>query len=79
MSIWLNEAQATARQKIAMRVAATARPAGDAGVSTISNAAGKNAISSARACEEDLGNAAILLADFMEACLQSIKGGIPAT
>src|SRR5437867_3061964 len=59
-----------------MIVAATARPAGDAGVSTISSAAGRNATSSALARPDDLGNATIFLTDFMDARLQTIKVGV---
>src|SRR5712671_433595 len=59
-----------------MMVAATARPAGDAGVSTISSAAGKNAVSSDLARPADLGNATIFLTDFMDARLETIEVGI---
>ncbi len=46
ISIWPNTAQASARQNSAMRVRPMARPIGEGGASTISSAAGKNAISS---------------------------------
>src|SRR5436190_24267443 len=59
-----------------MMVAATARPAGDAGVSTISSAAGKNAVSSDLARPADLGNATIFLTDFMDARLETIEVGV---
>ena len=56
-----------------MMIAATARPAGDAGVSTISNAAGKKAFASELVRMDAVGNATIFLNDFMNACLQTIE------
>src|SRR5581483_2025179 len=76
MSMWPNEAHPTTKQNMAMIVAATTRPAGEAGVSTISNAAGKNAVSSALSRLRALGNGAADLANFMDPRLQTIQVGI---
>src|SRR5260370_6535087 len=59
-----------------MIVTATARPTGEAGVSTISSAAGKNAVSSALARPDNFGNATIFLTDFMDARLETIEIGV---
>src|SRR5262249_59609048 len=62
-----------------MMVAPTARPTGEAGVSRISNAAGRNSHSGLRRCggahSRDAGGAASFFAsaDFMEACLQPVQ------
>src|ERR1700716_3172785 len=63
-------------QNIAMIVTATARPAGDAGVSTISSAAGRNPTSSALARPDDFGNATTFLTDFMDARLETVEIGV---
>src|SRR6266404_3658581 len=79
MSICPRAVHANAKQNIAMIVMATALPAGEAGVSTISSAAGRNAVSSALARTLAFGNEMILLADFMDTCLKSIEHGVTAT
>src|SRR5262249_43788139 len=62
-----------------MMVAPTARPTGEAGVSRISSAAGRNSHSALRRCggahSRDAGGAASFFAsaDFMEACLQPVQ------
>src|SRR5262252_9918019 len=50
MSIWPKVAQASAITKKAISVPPRMRPSGDAGVSTISSAAGRNSSRSRRAC-----------------------------
>src|SRR3954470_18378657 len=79
MSICPNDAQTNARQNIAIIVIVTALPAGEAGVSTISSAAGRNAVCSGLARAFAVGNEMILSADFMDARLQSIERGITPT
>src|ERR1700722_2952882 len=78
MSIWPNEAHNSAKQNTAMTVAATARPAGDAGVSTTSSAAGRKATSAADLPAFLFGRNRIFLSDFMYACLQPIKHRVTA-
>src|SRR6202035_1224784 len=78
MSILPNEAHNSAKQNTAMTVAAIARPAGDAGVSTTSSAAGRKAISAADLPAFLLGKNRIFLSDFMNTCLQPIEHGVTA-
>src|SRR5207248_8728228 len=80
-----HQAQTSATQNSSAMAAATARPMGDGGVSTISSAAGRNANSSLRcgvrrngmirgagpACTDDSAN-------FMESSLQPMQGCIAA-
>ena len=68
------------RQNTAMSVAPIARPIGDGGVSTISSAAGRKAISSRCRRAGGLGKATTFfavwiasLADFMDTTLQSVE------
>src|SRR6266487_3008469 len=70
MSIFPRHAQAKAKQKRAMMVAAIARPIADGGISTTSSAAGKNASSSLVRRALPAGNGMIVrLPDFMDAGL----------
>jgi hypothetical protein len=69
MSTVLHDAQAKAMQKNRMTVAPIARPAGEAGVSTISSAAGRNSSSKSRRRTSGVWTTAMALSDFMEACL----------
>src|SRR5713226_4342983 len=80
ISICPKVAQASAKTKNRMMTAPMARPAGDAGVSTISSAAGRNS-SSVR--ERSRGTSAVVrvgsemsLADFMEADLGTVEHGV---
>src|SRR6266576_519074 len=74
MSTVPRQAQATARTKNAMTVAPIARPAGDAGVSTISSAAGRKASScSRRRRSRTLGKATTALDDFMDRTVQAVE------
>jgi hypothetical protein len=71
-----NEAHATAKQKTAMMLAPIARPIGDGGLSVISSAAGRNAISCSRrrAAAGVLGNWTMFrLADVMDPGLQIME------
>src|ERR1700761_1038122 len=69
-----SDAHASATQKTATMLAPIARPTGEAGVSVISSAAGKNAISASRRRISALGNATMfLLPDVMDACLQVMQ------
>src|ERR1051326_2964089 len=70
------DAHPTEQQKIAITVSATARPTGDAGVSTISSAAGRKAVSSALGLPESFGKETMFLANFMEARLQTMEIGV---
>src|SRR5581483_209829 len=79
MSMWPNEAHPTTKQNMAMIVAATTRPAGEAGVSTISNAAGKNAVSSALSRLRALGRGTVLSANFMDPRLETIQVGVTSS
>ena len=72
------DAQNSAAQKTAMIVAPIARPIGDAGVSAISSAAGKNASSYSRRRACCLGKSMTFLADVMNAGLHEMEFGIPA-
>src|ERR1700724_3800510 len=83
MSILPNAAQPSARQNRAMIVTPIARPVGEGGDSTISSAAGRNAISSRS--RRAFGNGTTLAdfvdSDFMnsnlvDATLQAVEGGI---
>src|SRR5262245_52183543 len=76
MSTSPSDAQARARPNSAMMVRPIARPIGDGGVSTISNAAGRNATSSRSRRLRALGNGMMALADFMEASLQAVERGV---
>src|SRR5438067_8553178 len=73
ISTVLNPAQASAKQKNAMITAPIARPTGEGGFSTISSAAGRNAVSYSprRACRS--GNGMIFLTDFMDSRLQVVQ------
>src|SRR5258708_22790658 len=79
MSTYARDAHRSAKQISAMIVAATPLPTGDAGVSTISSAAGRNAVSSALERALVFGNEMILLADFMDARLKPVERGVTAT
>src|SRR5215469_6116592 len=82
MSTFPRLAQASAAQNAANRVSAIARPIGDGGVSTISSAAGRNAIPSdgrRRRLEGTAGTptgARALPDDFMDARLQTVERGV---
>src|SRR6202048_1373595 len=82
MSILPNAAQPSARQNRAMIVTPIARPVGDGGDSTISSAAGRNAISS-RSRRARAGNGTTLAdfvdSDFMDPTLHAVEGGIAPT
>src|SRR5262249_23446946 len=78
MSILPNAAQASARQNMAMMVAPMARPIGEGGVSTTSSAAGRKASSSRSRRSRSFGNGITLLADFMDAGLHAVEGGVAA-
>src|ERR1700719_3972633 len=71
-------AQASAATKNRMMVPAMARPAGEAGVSMISSAAGRNSSSAPlRAGERGHGRMrALPSADFMDAGLQTVQRGV---
>src|ERR1700761_70755 len=76
MSTFASDAQAAEKQKTTAIEMATALPTGDAGVSTISSAAGKNALSSLLR----RGNAMIFLADFMNAShLEAVQIRVPTS
>src|ERR1700736_600663 len=86
MSILPNAAQPSARQNRAMIVTPIARPVGEGGDSTISSAAGRNAISS-RSRRARAGNGTTLAdfvdsdfvdSDFMDPTLPAVEGGIAA-
>src|SRR6202048_5288647 len=83
MSILPNAAQANARQNRAMIVTPIARPVGKGGDSTISSAAGRNAISSRSRRAGVFGNGTTLAdfmeSDFMDATLDAVEGGIAPT
>src|SRR5881397_3109719 len=71
-----NVAHSSAKQKTAMMLAPIARPIGDGGVSVISSAAGRNAISCSRrrAGAGGLGNGTMFrLADVMDTGLQIVE------
>jgi len=73
-----NDAHASAMQNTATMLAPIARPTGEGGVSAISSAAGRNAISASRRRTSALGNATtFLLAGIMDARLQVVEFGIP--
>src|SRR5215468_3416446 len=56
-----------------------ARPTGEGGVSTISSAAGRKASSSRRrSCRRSGKASTFFLADFMQATLEAVEGGIAA-
>src|ERR1700730_7513516 len=81
MSTWPSVAQAIAAAKNAMIVAAMARPAGEAGVSRISSAAGKSSSSTLRGLGprnattlSDLGSDSV-----MHSRLQTVKRRVAAT
>src|SRR2546423_3605828 len=83
MSILPNAAQPSARQNRAMIVTPIARPVGEGGVSTISSAAGRNAISSRsrRAFGNgttlaDFVDSDVMDSDLMDATLHAVEGGI---
>src|ERR1700738_4618016 len=85
MSILPNAAQPSARQNRAMMVTPIARPVGEGGDSTISSAAGRNAISSRSRRAAAFGNGTTLAdfvdsdfmdSDFMDATLHAVEGGI---
>src|ERR1019366_6728789 len=79
ISIWPNDAQASARQNSAMMVPPIAPASGGTGVSTISRAAGRKASSSA---PRSLGIRKKLVAasaNFMDACLQPVEGRVATT
>ena len=65
MSIVPQIAQAIARQKTLMMTTAIARPTGEGGVSTISKAAGRKAISRSRRRATGRGNTTTELVDFI--------------
>src|SRR5262249_8225684 len=79
-----NVAQPTAIVKNKMSVPAMARPIGDAGVSRISSAAGKNSNSAPRLCGaahsrgRERPASRFASADFMEACLQPVERRVAA-
>src|SRR5919201_3392490 len=77
MSILPKYAQASATQnRVAMRMA-IARPIGDAGVSTISSAAGRNASSSfLRRSLGRVNGTTTFLANFLDSTLQAIDRGV---
>src|SRR6476469_1066653 len=75
MSTSPRQAQPIARQTAAAIVAATARPIGDGGVSTISSAAGRKAISSPREPARSQGGT-MRSANVMNACLHAEERGI---
>src|SRR5436190_21025727 len=84
MSIVPHQAQMSAAQNNMMSEAPIARPIGDGGVSTISNAAARNASSWARlpvsrveGTGVELRNG-LSLSDFMEPCLQAMQRCIAA-
>src|ERR1700730_10610216 len=83
MSILPNAAQPSARQNRAMIVTPIARPVGEGGDSTISSAAGRNAISSRSRRAGVFGNGTTLAdfmeSDFMDATLHAVEGGIAPT
>src|SRR6266852_2033849 len=73
MSTLPNDAHTSAMQKTVMMLAPMARPIGDGGVSVISSAAGRNAISCSRRRTSALGNGTMFrLADVMDAGLQIV-------
>ena len=76
MSILPNAAQASARQNRAMIVTPIARPVGEGGVSTISSAAGRKAISSRSRRAADFGNGTTL-ADFVDSDLMDSASWMP--
>src|SRR3954454_12645550 len=83
MSMGLKQAQVRARQNKTISENAMARPAGDGGLSTISSAAGRNAISSrSRRVTSREGNGtiflAVLSADFMDTSLYAVKRCVAA-
>src|SRR5207302_1547364 len=79
MSIFPKAVQASATQKSAIIVSATARPTGEGGVSTTSRAAGRNASSSRSRRVLDFGKATTAaLLDFMEAALDAMEVCIPS-
>src|SRR5580698_6082435 len=69
MSIWPRKAHNSAMQNSAMMVNATVRPSGEGGVSTISRAAGRNAISSRSRPLLSRGNCNTFWISFCETCL----------
>src|SRR6516164_3320192 len=87
MSTSPSEAQARPRQNRAIIVTPIARPIGEGGVSTISSAAGRNA-NSCRSRRAARGSGITFVAegstlvdgsaDFMDACLEPVEGGVPA-
>src|SRR5580704_10233507 len=70
-----SDAHASATQKTATMLTPIARPTGEAGVSVISSAAGRNAISASRRRISALGSATafLLLAGVMDARLQVMQ------
>src|SRR5882672_9354015 len=77
MSMWPKEAQPSASRKKKISAPAMARPTGEAGVSMISTAAGRNS-SSARRDElrDERALFIALSADFMESSLQTMERGV---
>src|SRR5947209_12798579 len=79
MSIWLSEAQASARQNSAMIVPPIAPANGGTGVSTISKAAGRKASSSLPRKGGIRKKLVAASANFMDACLQSMERRVAST
>src|SRR6266545_4406022 len=79
MSMWPTQAQVRAMRKKAINVPAMTRPKGDAGVSMISTAAGRNSSSDRR--DEPNGRTLPMVssADFMESSLHAVEGGVAPT
>src|SRR5260370_19566451 len=72
-------AQHITTMKNRLMVAAIARPTGEAGVSTISIAAGRNSTCARRVADADSGSVTttpLRSADFMETCLEAMQRGI---
>src|SRR3974377_2451705 len=78
MSIFPNEAQASAIQNSAMMLQLIISAYGVTGVSTTSRAAGRNACSSRLRLGAALRAAVAVSPDFMDPALQPIKRGIAA-
>src|ERR1700761_8074951 len=69
-----SDAHASAKQKTATMLAPIARPTGEGGVSVISSAAGRNAISASRRRTSARGNATMfLLTDVMDSRLKVMQ------
>src|ERR1700674_5655613 len=78
ISTWPKVAQASARQNRAMSVTPIAPASGGGGVSTISRAAGRKASSSSVRDAGLCRYATRALADFMDACLQTVQRRVAA-